>query len=589
MRKRSYISPASGTLEIAFLRLGHPTVSITLDLGIPNFTIFSFKFPIPQGKPGDLQQLLGEAIVALLDEMTAFMLSTGYRKDVIAKVYALALACYKDMAAGGKQKGDRDGDPSMASTRGIFKLPMDFIDETQEHVVTAAAKRIERSPRVRAMEFLPARPTKPSTGDVLKAIRRYRFQNVKTQPYPLYIVVYDQMGKPKGTLTLGPKFHNELLKMQYKKSSLRKDAGQWGVRSYDGDSAHDLLDKYRKPSSGGGMGFDEPIPAENVKPLLAEIDDMNPSLDDPDGMQDYLAAIMFLLDHGTKVPMAYRTRAAGLAERLLAMVEAQGWNDPEERKQQLGREIAMLTGKRASLLRKAASLTEEQAGMVRAGGGMPIGVEEGMVWFNSPATGSTLVVGVGELTPEAVRDAIRASNRRFEDARKKRADYVDEKGNWAGEGGAASGILPVCPKTGRVCLAWRSAEVIKGNCWGTIGGAVKEGMSPADSARHELKEETGYGGQMFLRNAYVYRDGKFRYHNFIGEVPAEFGLRPLAGSSWETDSLKWMGPDELESLMESSPGEFHPGVIALFENSGKLIRGMCGKARKGDGNDDRTV
>src|SRR5208337_2533023 len=63
---------------------------------------------------------------------------------------------------------------------------------------------------------------------------------------------------------------------------------------------------------------------------------------------------------------------------------------------------------------------------------------------------------------------------------------------WAGEGNAASGVLPVCPTKGTVCLAWRSQDVHTPNCWGTIGGAVKQGMGPQESAKSEMAEETGY-------------------------------------------------------------------------------------------------
>jgi len=85
------------------------------------------------------------------------------------------------------------------------------------------------------------------------------------------------------------------------------------------------------------------------------------------------------------------------------------------------------------------------------------------------------------------------------------ADHYGEEGFWEGEGGQASGILPVCPSTGRIGLAWRSADVHIGNCYGGIGGAVKKGMSPAESAKHELAEETGYSGSINLIPAYIFR------------------------------------------------------------------------------------
>ena len=64
----------------------------------------------------------------------------------------------------------------------------------------------------------------------------------------------------------------------------------------------------------------------------------------------------------------------------------------------------------------------------------------------------------------------------------KTSSHFDENGFWVGEGGGASGILPICPATGRIGLAWRSANVSEGNCFGTIGGAIIKGKSPAESA-----------------------------------------------------------------------------------------------------------
>ena len=88
----------------------------------------------------------------------------------------------------------------------------------------------------------------------------------------------------------------------------------------------------------------------------------------------------------------------------------------------------------------------------------------------------------------------------------KKADHFNQDGYWAGAGGAASGILPICTSTKRIGLAWRSSEVADGNCWGTIGGAVQRGMSPDESAKEELAEETGYQGSISLIPAYVFQD-----------------------------------------------------------------------------------
>ena len=193
-----------------------------------------------------------------------------------------------------------------------------------------------------------------------------------------------------------------------------------------------------------------------------------------------------------------------------------------------------------------------------------------------PAEADTPVVI--ELVPDDVK--AKASSR-------KRGDHRDEEGNWVGEGGAASGILPICTSTGRIALAWRGSRVHKGNCWGTLGGAVQRGMSPAESAKEEMMEETGYQGGLTLIPAFVYQDGKFKYHNFLGLVPQEFSLNPMEGGKGgnitvdfaeENDALAWFSWDDLAKQMKDAPRDFHPGVLSLLEHSGDQIHEICGVA-----------
>lgn len=152
---------------------------------------------------------------------------------------------------------------------------------------------------------------------------------------------------------------------------------------------------------------------------------------------------------------------------------------------------------------------------------------------------------------------------------------------WAGEGGGASGILPVCIKTKRLCLAWRSRHVHIGNCWGTIGGAIQRGMSPAESATEEMREETGYGGNIKILDAYVFASGKFRYFNFIGLVDQEFTFSPGSGHSWETDHIEWMTYEKARKEIEG--GRAHMGLKALFEKSQGLIERAIGYDREKTG------
>lgn len=734
-----------------------PTASIVLDLGIPKFTTFSIKFPIPEETQA-FQQVASEALGVMLDEMTAFMISVGYKKEVIAEIYALALSCYKDLITNDHPE-NREKDPTIGSVRGEFPIPANFINETQRYVVTAG-KKVDRSPRQRRVEIVPKRPVNPSKNDVLKAIRRYRFQSIKSQPFPLYLVVYDNMGQPKGTLTLGPGFHNELLKMQYKKkgddhdpnqaykdavragggvwkgigenglggfivyfdnaatkSTLvlettevtpeavaakikwnqdaydkkKKMAGQWGPRSYDGDSIHDILDRHRPgyDDLGGSrehLGFDEPIPEEQLQPLYEEIEALD--LSQPDAMQNYVGVVVFLMEHGTKVPDNVRRKAADVARELLTGTKGGGpggteqgwklWKDPEERKQRLEAEIALLDpgpdprrcpecgsskvhtvknvrgdvthcddcqheahtswfkgaayhpeygdntaaveanrpmvaktnlelAAKEGIETKGESLVlyhgTRSAIKIENSGVFPIGTyfatdeKEAWQWALSASPQKNRATVLKVLVPAGTVFPSGGGGKRYFSTNEqipyrpmgepKTADYYDEQGYWAGEGGGASGILPICTTTGRICFAWRSPEVQQGSCWGTIGGAIQRGMQPGESAQEELWEETGYSGGMTLHPAFVFQSGTFLYFNFIGETAQEFDFHPQSDAVWETEGLEWFTLPQVREYMAKSPHEFHSGVIALFKNSGKLIEQICAKAApkkgKGDG------
>jgi RNA:NAD 2'-phosphotransferase (TPT1/KptA family)/GNAT superfamily N-acetyltransferase/2'-5' RNA ligase/8-oxo-dGTP pyrophosphatase MutT (NUDIX family) len=167
----------------------------------------------------------------------------------------------------------------------------------------------------------------------------------------------------------------------------------------------------------------------------------------------------------------------------------------------------------------------------------------------------------------------------------KTAEGFNDEGFWAGEGNAASGVLPICTTTGRICLAWRSPDVHIGNCWGTIGGAVKPEMSLSESAKAELKEETGFGGGVTMIPAYVFSSGSFSYHNFLGTVGTEFRFAPQSEHHWETTGLEWFTWDEIQQMVKENSSDFHPGLISLFKSDGKKIEQLLGKPKTAAGDD----
>src|SRR5271156_4775309 len=220
--KTAYVSPPHGVLEIAMIRDANPRVTLSLDLGIPNFTVFSMTFPLAEGAPREMSELIAEAVSVLLDEVASFMMAQEYEDPVIVNMYAVVLGAFKSMsteADTAKEQDPAGQDPTVQIYEGTFDIPMDFINATQQHVVTGATK-IRREPKVRHIEltYSPKQKTKPS--DTARVIRQYRSRSLRQQPKPLFVIVYDQLGRATGTIPIGTgkKFKNELLKLLKKGS-----------------------------------------------------------------------------------------------------------------------------------------------------------------------------------------------------------------------------------------------------------------------------------------------------------------------------------------------------------------------------------
>jgi hypothetical protein len=221
--KVAYVSPPHGVLEIVIIRDANPRVTIALDLGIPNFTVFSMNMPLAEGEPQAMSQLIAEAVHVLLDEVSTFMLTMEYDERVIVNIYATVLATFKTMSTESDPSKEQDAigaDPTVQIYEGTFDIPMDFINETQQRVVTA--KKLERPVKVRHLEltYSPKQKTKPS--DTARVIRQYRGRSLRTQPKPMFVVVYDQLGKATGVIPIGTgkNFKNELLKQMHKRGSI---------------------------------------------------------------------------------------------------------------------------------------------------------------------------------------------------------------------------------------------------------------------------------------------------------------------------------------------------------------------------------
>lgn len=139
-------------------------------------------------------------------------------------------------------------------------------------------------------------------------------------------------------------------------------------------------------------------------------------------------------------------------------------------------------------------------------------------------------------------------------------------------GTIGAGILPYCTTTKKFLIAYRSEFVNEPNTWEIWGGKLddQETNDPKEAAVQELKEETGYSGNVKLIDAHIYeqeKEGKviFTYYNYIGLIDKEFNVT----LDWENEGYKWV---DISELYQISPKHF--GLESLLTNSKDLINNL---------------
>lgn len=211
--KQAYVSSPLGELDITLIRDAHPCVQITIDLGIPNFTVFSLKYPLIQGETRAMTELTYEALAAVLDDITAFMLNLKFSDEVCTLIYSCVLNCFKglSMDSDAGYTEDHAFNENMVQTyRGTFSMPLDFVDETYDRVVTASSV-LHRVPPTRKLLMTPFVPPRSKLNEAARVIRMFRNKVIRQQPRPMYLVLYDQTGRPAAAQPYN-RFKNKLLR-----------------------------------------------------------------------------------------------------------------------------------------------------------------------------------------------------------------------------------------------------------------------------------------------------------------------------------------------------------------------------------------
>lgn len=202
--KQAFLLSEQGVCNIYFVRDQNPRIQWLIDLGIPNFSVFMLELPIPEDNPSHVEIIFNEGMALLLDQIKVFLEQHEFGDDAgVLKAIVKAV---------------RSTDIDYGSTELLygyeilFPLTTDFYNKVMDRLVRQKvasrdmdiSNAVHKGPQIggRYVSDWESRVVKQkdqkALQDAKKIIDRYKNTIYKNTPGPLYVVMYDRAGMPRG-------------------------------------------------------------------------------------------------------------------------------------------------------------------------------------------------------------------------------------------------------------------------------------------------------------------------------------------------------------------------------------------------------